>query len=94
MILDGELERGMPPDNNQAAKRSVHGNRIPPIGLLAAHYLIAGTPDMGTRSVALQIWQVFGYLLDHLNKILHRHHFHLVVHQMLVIAIPEGSIWN
>jgi hypothetical protein len=26
------LESGMPPDNNQTAQRSVHGNQIPSIG--------------------------------------------------------------
>jgi hypothetical protein len=47
MILDRELEIGMQPDHTKTAQRSVHGNRTPPIGLLATHYLLAGTPDTG-----------------------------------------------
>jgi hypothetical protein len=44
---DGELESVGPPDINQTAQRSVHGDRIPPIGLLATDYLTSGTPDTG-----------------------------------------------
>jgi hypothetical protein len=37
----------MPPDNNQTAQRSVHGNHIPSIGRVGTPYLLAGTPDTG-----------------------------------------------
>jgi hypothetical protein len=37
----------MPPDNNQTAQRSVHGNQIPSIGRVETPFLLAGTPDMG-----------------------------------------------
>jgi hypothetical protein len=37
----------MPPDNNQTAQRSVHGNQIPLIGRVETPYLLAGTPDTG-----------------------------------------------
>ena len=47
MRKGGELESGMPPDNNQIAQRSVRGNQIPPIGRLSTDYLPAGTPETG-----------------------------------------------
>jgi hypothetical protein len=37
----------MPPDNNQTAQRSVHGNQIPPIGRVETLYLLEGTRDTG-----------------------------------------------
>jgi hypothetical protein len=37
----------MPPDNNQTAQRSVHGNQIPSIGRVETPYPLAGTPDTG-----------------------------------------------
>jgi hypothetical protein len=37
----------MPPEINQTAQKSVHGNHIPSIGRVYTPYLLAGTPDTG-----------------------------------------------
>jgi Zinc-finger of C2H2 type len=53
----------MPPDNNQTAQRSVHGNHIPSIGLVHTPYFLAGAPYTGyalrgatTPSLSLLSW--------------------------------------